>query len=63
MKKIIRFIFMFLLCIILNVSSNKKDYSNYVTNDAVDTVYNYDSLLINSPNEIFIGFYAVSAWN
>ena len=59
MKKIIRFIFMFLLCLNLNVSSNKKDYRNYVTNDTVDTVYNYEELLMNSPNEIFQdGYYA-----
>ena len=38
MKKIIRFIFMLLLCLNLNVSSNKKDYSNYVTNDTVSII-------------------------
>ena len=54
MQKIIKFLFMFLLCINLNVSSNKKDYSDKITNDTVDTVYNYDSLLINSPNSLHL---------
>ena len=47
MKKIIRFIFMFLFCLNLNVSSNKKDYSNYVTHDTVYSLLNgqYNYLL------------------
>ena len=61
MKKIIRFIFMFLLCLNLNVSSSKKDYSNYVTNDTVSIIsqntYNY--LLSKNINKVYQnGYYA-----
>ena len=44
MKKIIKFIFVVLLCFGLNVNSNKKDYSKVET---------YDMATIISPNEYF----------
>lgn len=61
MKKIIRFLFMFLLCINLNVSSNKKDYSNYVTHDTVDVLnqYEFNNYLSMCQNIVYQnGYYA-----
>ena len=61
MIKIIRFIFMLLLCLNLNVNSNKKDYLNEKAGDVVGVLNNsiYSMMLSNSPNRVFNkGYYA-----